>query len=130
MSNRYEGIDGVLRAQNLDEYSFDRAANEALALAYKIADEALDLNSPLCVYAKIKRDALVEAMKVLPEIKMSDTDSWSNLQRAIEEYRDLIAFLTKAVFPVHSAPEEDATGVAEDLAAEDMQPEGETGFNG
>ena len=123
VADLYEGIDGLLRAQNLDEQSFDRSVNDALLIAFGIADQVADPKSPLTAYAKIKREALIEALKALPDIRPTDVDSVMRLQRSIEQYRDLVAFLTTSVQQVQSLVE--TTGDVA-LPSEDMAPpEGE-----
>ena len=118
MSQIFEGIDGLMRAQALTEEGVDETMVEALHLAYGIAAEIIAGDSPLHAYLKKQRTALIEGFKVLPHLKPTDVDSIVTLQRAIENYRDLVNFLTENVAAVQSRDSDDEGG-------SDSQPFGE-----
>lgn len=107
MAQVFEGIDGLLRAQSISEDGVDAALMEALHLAFEIADEVADGKSVLHAYLKEKRTALVDAFKALPSIKPDDVASILTLQRAIEQYADIVRFLTQSIGAVQSLDDDD-----------------------
>lgn len=113
-----EGIDFAMRLQALDEQGVDETMVEALHRAYGVADEVLKKGGPLVDFILKKRAAMIEAFKVLPDLRPTDVDSITRLQNAISQYLDPLAFLADAIRTVEQAPE--IEGIDDTLPDDDV----------
>ncbi len=113
-----EGIDFAMRLQALDEQGVDETMVEALHRAYGVADEVLKKGGPLVEFILMKRAAMIEAFKVLPDLRPTDVDSITRLQNAVSQYLDPLTFLANAIRTVEQAPEMD--GHDDGLQGEDV----------
>lgn len=120
----FEGIDGALRAQSLDDDGVDATILDALHRAYAINDEVLNGSGPLLDFIKEKQRAMIEVLKALPSLRPTDVDSIVKVQQAIEQYLDPVRFLTEALQTVQSAEDlsdsdADSGSIVEDDLGED-----------